>query len=68
MDQEGSDIVLQGKTCIFSLKLCEMKLAIPIFELVRGMKPWLAFFTIWSVYLKKTEWKYSVYMESCGIG
>jgi len=27
------------------------------------MKPWLAFFTIWSTYLEKNGWKYSVDLE-----
>jgi hypothetical protein len=31
--------------------------------MVKGMKPWLAFFTIWSNYLKKNGWKYSVDLE-----
>ncbi len=35
----------------------------PIHEMVQGMKPWLAFFTIWSAYLQKNGWKYSVDLE-----
>ncbi len=31
--------------------------------MVKGMKPWLAFFTIWSNYLKKNGWTYSVDLE-----
>ena len=31
--------------------------------MVKGMKPWLAFFTIWSNYLQKNGWKYSVDLE-----
>lgn len=35
----------------------------PVYEMVRGMKPWLAFFTIWSNYLQKNGWEYSVDLE-----
>ena len=35
----------------------------PIYDFVDGMKPWLAFFTIWSQYLKDNGWKYSVDLE-----
>ena len=35
----------------------------PLNELVEGMKPWLAFFTIWTSYLKKNGWEYSVDLE-----
>ncbi|UCF93546.1 MAG: TraB/GumN family protein [Desulfobacterales bacterium] len=35
----------------------------PVYDMVKGMKPWLAFFTIWSTYLKKNGWKYSVDLE-----
>ena len=31
--------------------------------MVKGMKPWLAFFTLWSDYLKRLGWKYSVDLE-----
>jgi uncharacterized protein YbaP (TraB family) len=34
-----------------------------VFEMVKGMKPWLAFFTLWSDYLKRLGWKYSVDLE-----
>jgi uncharacterized protein YbaP (TraB family) len=32
--------------------------------MVKGMKPWLAFFTIWSNFLKQNGWKYSVDLEA----
>ena len=35
----------------------------PVYEMVKGMKPWLAFFTIWSNYLQKNGWTYSVDLE-----
>jgi hypothetical protein len=34
-----------------------------IYEMVQGMKPWLAFFTLWFEYLKRLGWKYSVDLE-----
>jgi len=35
-----------------------------VYEMTKDMKPWLAFFTIWSTYLEKSGWKYSVDMEA----
>lgn len=39
----------------------------PLYEMVKGMKPWLAFFTIWSNYLQKKGWRYSVDLEAYSI-
>lgn len=36
----------------------------PIYELTQGMKPWLGFFTIWSAYLERRGWRYSVDLET----
>jgi hypothetical protein len=35
--------------------------------LVRGMRPWLAFFTIWSGYLRTLGWRHSPDLEAYGI-
>jgi uncharacterized protein YbaP (TraB family) len=35
----------------------------PLYDMVKDMKPWLAFFTIWSAYLQKNGWKFSVDLE-----
>jgi uncharacterized protein YbaP (TraB family) len=35
-----------------------------VYEMVRGMKPWLAFFRIWSKFLEKRGWTYSVDLEA----
>jgi uncharacterized protein YbaP (TraB family) len=35
--------------------------------MVKGMKPWLAFFTIWSNYLQKSGWTNSVDLEGYSI-
>jgi uncharacterized protein YbaP (TraB family) len=45
------------------MDLCKLRMENPIYDLVDGMKPWLAFFTIWSRYLKRNGWKYSVDLE-----
>ncbi len=34
-----------------------------VYEMVKDMRPWLAFFTLWSDYLKRLGWKYSVDLE-----
>jgi hypothetical protein len=36
----------------------------PARSLVAGMKPWLAFFTLWSTYLEKLGWRHSVDFEA----
>jgi len=39
----------------------------PVYEMIKGMKPWLAFFTLWSHYLERRGWKYSVDLEAHGV-
>ncbi|MFC1881989.1 TraB/GumN family protein [Thermodesulfobacteriota bacterium] len=53
----------RGRNTFFILNLRKFKIENPLYEMVKGMKPWLAFFTIWSSYLKKNGWKYSVDLE-----
>jgi uncharacterized protein YbaP (TraB family) len=53
----------RGRNTFFILNLRKFKVENPLYEMVKGMKPWLAFFTIWSTYLKKNGWKYSVDLE-----
>ena len=53
----------RGRNTFFILNLLKFKVENPLYEMVKGMKPWLAFFTIWSNYLKKNGWKYSVDLE-----
>lgn len=36
----------------------------PLYEMTAGMKPWLAFFTIWSAYLERCGWRCSVDLEA----
>ena len=37
------------------------------FSEIEGLQPWMAFFKIWSNYLKKRGWKYSVDLEAYAI-
>jgi len=53
----------RGRNTFLILNLRKFNLENPLYEMVKGMKPWLAFFTIWSNYLKKNGWKYSVDLE-----
>ena len=43
----------RGRNSFLVLNLRKFCLENPLYEMVQGMKPWLAFFTIWSNYLKK---------------
>jgi uncharacterized protein YbaP (TraB family) len=36
----------------------------PLHDLVRGMRPWMAFFTLWTSYLERKGWKYSVDLQA----
>jgi len=53
----------RNKNLLFIVDLRKLRVENPVYEMVKGMKPWLAFFTIWSSYLKANGWKYSVDME-----
>ena len=53
----------RGRNSFLILNLRKFNVANPLYEMVKGMKPWLAFFTIWSNYLKKKGWIYSVDLE-----
>jgi len=53
----------RGRNTFFILNLRQFRIENPLYEMLKGMKPWLAFFTIWSSYLKKNGWKYSVDLE-----
>lgn len=36
----------------------------PAYEMVKGLKPWMAFFTLWTHYLEEQGWKSSVDLEA----
>lgn len=49
------------------LNFCKGSLQEAVYDLVKGMQPWLAFFTLWSTYLRRNGWKYSVDMEGFSV-
>jgi len=53
----------RGRNTFLILNFRKFNVENPLYEILKGMKPWLAFFTIWSNYLKKRGWKYSVDLE-----
>ena len=53
----------RDKETFYIINLRRFTMENPVYEMVKGMKPWLAFFTIWSNYLQKNGWKYSVDLE-----
>jgi uncharacterized protein YbaP (TraB family) len=70
LDQQSIDRITRelapncrGRNTFFILNLRKFRIENPLYDMVKGMKPWLAFFTIWSSYLKKIGWKYSVDLE-----
>jgi uncharacterized protein YbaP (TraB family) len=36
----------------------------PAYEMVKGLKPWMAFFTLWTYYLEQQGWRSSVDLEA----
>lgn len=51
----------------YLLEFCKTDLKDTVYDMVSGMNPWLAFFTIWSTYLKRNGWKYSVDVEGYNV-
>jgi uncharacterized protein YbaP (TraB family) len=47
----------------FIMDFRKLRMQNPIYDMLKGMKSWLAFFTIWSGYLRNSGWKYSVDLE-----
>ena len=54
----------RGRDPFMVLNFRKFRVENPLYDMVKGMKPWLAFFTIWSNFLKKNGWKYSVDLEA----
>lgn len=54
----------RGRDTFMVLNLRKFRVENPLYDMVKGMKPWLAFFTIWSNFLKKNGWKHSVDLEA----
>jgi uncharacterized protein YbaP (TraB family) len=55
--------VCQARHSSYLVTFCKFDLKDVVYEMVKGMQPWLAFFTLWSDYLKRLGWKYSVDLE-----
>ncbi|MCF8111826.1 MAG: TraB/GumN family protein [Desulfobacteraceae bacterium] len=47
----------------FFLNIRRFRRADPVYDLVRAMKPWMAFFTLWGAFLRSRGWHNSVDME-----
>jgi uncharacterized protein YbaP (TraB family) len=54
----------RGRNAFMVLNFRKFRVENPLYDMVKGMKPWLAFFTIWSNFLKKNGWKHSVDLEA----
>jgi len=59
--------VCRTRNSSYLLHFCKVSFKDTVYDLVKGMNPWLAFFTIWSTYLKRNGWKYSVDMEGFNV-
>ena len=47
---------------LYNFRTCKMEN--PVYDMIKGMKAWLAFFTIWFAFLERNGWKYSVDLEA----
>ena len=55
--------VCRARHSSYLLTFSKFNLKDTVYEMVKDMRPWLAFFTLWSGYLKRHGWKYSVDLE-----
>lgn len=53
----------QARHSSYLVTFCKTEPRDIVFEMIKGMQPWLAFFTLWSAFLKRRGWKYSVDLE-----
>ena len=56
--------VCRGKSSFLFFNLRTFREENPVYEMIKGLKPWLAFFTIWSHYLERKGWRHSVDYEA----
>jgi hypothetical protein len=56
--------VCRGKSSFLFFNPRTLREENPVYEMIKGMKPWLAFFTIWSNYLERNGWRHSVDYEA----
>ena len=59
--------VCKGRNPFFLMNPRTLKMENFVYSLTKDMKPWLAFFTLWSTFLEKNGWKHSVDMEAYAI-
>jgi hypothetical protein len=59
--------VCRIRNSTYLLNFCKDSLKESVYDLVKDMQPWLAFFTLWSTYLQGNGWKYSVDMEGFSV-
>ena len=59
--------VCRARNSSYLLSFCKAGFRETVYDMVKGMNPWLAFFTIWSTYLKRNGWKYSVDLEGFNV-
>lgn len=52
------------KTLVDAIRLSVPESGDPLYEMTASMKPWLAFFTLWSAYLERCGWRFSVDLEA----
>jgi len=55
--------VCQSRHSSYLVTFCKFDTKDIVYEMVQGMQPWLAFFTLWTAYLKRLGWTYSVDLE-----
>jgi uncharacterized protein YbaP (TraB family) len=55
--------VCQARHSSYLVTFCKFDVKDIVYEMVKDMQPWLAFFTLWSEYLRRIGWKYSVDLE-----
>ena len=55
--------VCRARHSSYLVTFCKYEPKDAIYEMVKGMQPWLAFFTLWTAYLRRLGWKHSVDLE-----
>lgn len=55
--------VCQLRHSSYLVTFCKFEAGDTVYEMVKGMQPWLAFFTLWTAYLERLGWKHSVDLE-----
>lgn len=64
LDSIERSLGLQRARSSVGLHLLASETARPVAELIKGMKPWMAFFSIYSRFLERNGWRHSVDLEA----